>query len=374
MIRQELSRLVTNIRGWSTDRKIIIIESDDWGSIRMPSSKTYEECIKAGYPVDKNEYERYDSLESEEDLDMLFNLLLSFKDKHGNSPVITANCVVANPDFDRIKADDFECYHYELITETYKKYPQHSRSFELWKEGMDAKIFHPQYHCREHLNVSLFMNDLRHGRSEALFGFDHRMPGCISAGTEETDNYYINATNYNSPEDKKEKLSIYLEGLDLFEDLFGYRSRSIIPSNYLWSSDFNPAVRAKGVRYIQGLRKMWEPRQGGNNISHDCYLGKRNRHDLISLVRNATFEPSMPLKGINDPVNYCLSDISIAFRMQKPAVISSHRINYIGYIDEKNRSRSLRQLRSLLTEACKRWPEVEFLTSDQLGEMITRKN
>ncbi|NTW32234.1 MAG: hypothetical protein HGB12_06370 [Bacteroidetes bacterium] len=31
----------SNIPGWRTDRKILVIESDDWGSIRMPSKETY---------------------------------------------------------------------------------------------------------------------------------------------------------------------------------------------------------------------------------------------------------------------------------------------------------------------------------------------
>jgi len=56
--------------------------------------------------------------------------------------------------------------------------------------------------------------------------------------------------------------------------------------------------------------------------------------------------------------------------MKKPALISSHRLNYIGYIDENNRKKNLRQLKTLLSEVIKRWPDVEFLTSDQLGETI----
>ncbi len=114
-------RHLSNFPGWRTNRKIVVIESDDWGSIRMPSKEVYEKCLKAGYPVHLNEYERYDSLASKDDLELLFGLLASVKDKNDKPAVITANCVVANPDFEKIKKDDFLKYHYELITDNISK-------------------------------------------------------------------------------------------------------------------------------------------------------------------------------------------------------------------------------------------------------------
>jgi hypothetical protein len=34
-IKQNLSRNLSNLPGWRTNRHIIVMESDDWGSIRM---------------------------------------------------------------------------------------------------------------------------------------------------------------------------------------------------------------------------------------------------------------------------------------------------------------------------------------------------
>ncbi len=62
MIKKIIGRSLINLLGWRTSRKIVVIESDDWGSIRMPSHDVYTKCLKEGYPVDKNAYERYDSL------------------------------------------------------------------------------------------------------------------------------------------------------------------------------------------------------------------------------------------------------------------------------------------------------------------------
>ena len=71
-----------------------------------------------------------------------------------------------------------------------------------------------------------------------------------------------------------------------------------------------------------------------------------------------------------DPVERCLSDMHIAFKMHKPAVIISHRINYVGYIDRSNRNRNLKMLNRVLSLALKRWTDIEFMTSDQLGKTI----
>jgi len=372
-LRQHAARYARNIRGWRTHRKIVVIESDDWGSIRMPSRKVYEQCLKAGYRVDNNPYESYDSLASEDDLELLFDLLNGYKDKNGNAPVITANILPANPDFEEIEANGFQKYHYELVTETFKQYPQHSRCFELWKKGKETGIFFPQSHGREHLNVSLFMQDLYHGKEEALFGFNHNMPGSIPKENPDQGNKYVVSLEYGNPTDKEEKLSIVLEGLRLFETLMGYHSKSFIPPNYIWSPDFDEQMATAGVQFYQGQKKLKEPRFNGSLRLHSHYLGDNNEFDQINLMRNCFFEPTLFGREVH-AVDKCLKDVQTAFRMKKPAIISTHRLNYVGFIDERNRDQNLTKLTRLLTRILKWWPDVEFLNSVQLGNVIAAES
>ena len=85
------------------------------------------------------------------------------------------------------------------------------------------------------------------------------------------------------------------------------------------------------------------------------------------MVRNCLLEPA----GTGaDWVGSCLRNMAWAFRFGKPAVIGSHRYNYIGSIDPANRDEGLRQLGTLLKEVVRRWPDVWFLSSPELGEMI----
>jgi hypothetical protein len=73
-----------------------------------------------------------------------------------------------------------------------------------------------------------------------------------------------------------------------------------------------------------------------------------------------------------DWVDSCLFDISTAFRWHKPAIISSHRVNYIGALYRENRDNGLIQLEALLREIMKSWPDARFVTSAELGEFIAK--
>ena len=356
------------MKGWRTDRKIVVIESDDWGSIRMPSRAVYEKCLKAGYPVHLNKYEKYDSLLSEDDLSLLFDVLSKYKDKNKRNPVITANCVVANPDFERIAKDDYQNYYFELITDTFNRYPKHKNNFEIWRQGIEKGVFFPQFHAREHLNVSKFMKALQRGDEDVKFAFRNQMPGLFSKGNTLKGNDYVEATHYESEKDKIDKLAIYLEGLDLFEQLFGYKSLSIIPTNYKWSPDFNHSIFQKEVKYIQGRFKMCEPVPGSKMKFFKHFLGKKNEYGQITLMRNVYFEPTVLNK--QDIVGDCLRQIEIAFKLMKPSIVSCHRINFSGFIFAENRDLNLVLFNQLLKSITKRWPEVEFLTSTELGEVI----
>ena len=46
-----LSVHASNIPGWCTNRKIVVIESDDWGSIRMSSLEAFKKLLKAGTAI-----------------------------------------------------------------------------------------------------------------------------------------------------------------------------------------------------------------------------------------------------------------------------------------------------------------------------------
>lgn len=336
----------------------------------MPSRDVYQKCLQAGYPVDRTWYERFDSLLSEDDLELLFETLTAFRDSAGRHPVITANVIVGNPDFDAIEANGREHYQHELITETFKRYPKHGRCLDLWNEGIRKRVFFPQFHGREHLNVALFMDAVKRRDPAAVFAFEHRMAGCVAKGTGFPQNPYVRATQFRSAEEKEEVRKAQVEGLKLFEKLFGFRSRTMIPTNYIWSGDFDSSVADMGVECFQAAPVMKEQQVDGSSIPVRRKIGQRNDCGQVYLVRNAAFEPSQSHEPRMRSVDRCLYQIRGAFQLQKPAIISSHRINFCGFIDETNRDQNLEALRALLTAVLRKWPDVEFVTSEELLDVV----
>lgn len=368
-IKKKLKNHLSNMSGWRTKKKIVVLESDDWGAIRMPSAEVLTQLKKSGIKTDRCHYVSNDSLASEEDLSLLFETLNTISENTGKKPVLTANVVMANPDFDKIKESGYKEYHYEWFTETLKKYPVHSGSFNLWQEGVKEGVFYPQFHAREHLQVTRWLAQLRNKGSETEQAFYHNVFGLSTTVTNEDRRSYLAAYEVENEKQQQFVLDSIREGLNKFQNVFGFKSESAIAPNYTWNHEMEKVLMECGIRYLQGGRVQRSPdiTTGTNQyIRHS--LGDQNSLGQIYLVRNCTFEPSSnPSK---DWVNSCLSDIKTAFFWKKPAVIQSHRVNYIGYINPANRDKSLKLLETLLTGILKRWPDVEFMSSDELGKQI----
>lgn len=369
--KQTITHNLLNILGWRTKRKIVVIESDDWGSVRMPSREAYEKLLKAGIRVDKCHYCSNDSIASEIDLSHLFEMLYSVVDKNNHSAVITANVVVANPDFKKIRDNGFEKYYFTKITDGLSQIKGCENSLKLWKEGYQDGCFIPQSHGREHLNVSRWMYYLRNNYQETRLAFDLGVYGISQHITSEKRKSFLPAFDYTTLKEEEEVNLIAADGLRIFENILGFRSISFIAPNYIWGKSLEKILWNNGVKYIQGTQlARYKNSESKNNRCRIRYNGKRNVYGMIDLARNAMFEPSAnPNK---DWVDSCLADINIAFRWMHPAVICSHRVNFVGGINIKNRDQNLKLFSRLLKQIKQKWPDVEFMSSDQLGELIKK--
>jgi len=370
--KKRLIQNLINIPGWQTNRKIVVIESDDWGSIRMPSLKVLKILLESGMRIDNLAYNKYDSLASEEDLSCLIDILMSIKDFCGNYPVFTLNTIVGNPDFEKIRKSKFKKYFFEPFTETLKRYPEHINSFSLWKQGIAKGVFKPQFHGREHLNVHRWLRALQADNKDIYKAFNLGMFD-LSIETKITENSFVDALNFETQDEVAFLKQALAEGLDLFHSLFGYRSLSFVAPKYIWPCEIERTLVEKGVRIIQSIHNQLEPLSGSKHqfrkIFH--YTGQRNKEGLYFIVRNASFEPSE--KPDYDWIDDILSKAKSAFLWKKPLVISSHRLNYIGFINRENRDKNLNMLKIMLKTLIKTFPDIEFLSTDHLGEQIIKE-
>jgi hypothetical protein len=372
-IRERLAKNYINWIGWSTKKKYVIIESDDWGTIRMPSKTVYLELIKQNIPVDKFSFDKHDSLESTEDLEALFDVLYSVKDNNGHPAVLTAYHVMANPNFEEIEKNGKTQYVYETILDTYNRNPHTKDSFTAIQKGMKMGIYIPQFHGREHIHVGRWMEAINSKSSKEQLGFKHK--AIISSfGIDDIEPYkkdYFKGFDFDNELEEQEVISIHKDGLKLFKEIFGMDSITFTAQGSVWGNSILEMLKSEGIELIGGQQLQPNGYKGYKRI--DKIWGKRNDYGLTHWRRNVLFEPSRNQEF--DWVQKCISEMEIAFRWGKPAVISSHRENFIGSIFPENREKSLQNLKNLLIALLKKWPDIEFISSEQLAKvMITDLN
>lgn len=360
---------VSNWPGWRTDRTIVVIESDDWGSIRMPSRETLNELILKGYPLEKCTYSSNDALETNKDLEYLLDILNSVRDAKGHPAIFTVNNIVANPDFKKIKEANFRKYFYEPFVASLERFPNRDKVMSLYRKGIDEKLLKPQFHGREHVHADHWINTLRNGSQKLLEIFDHDMFTYYKGENSSCKSEFLDALAAYDENQLTSLETKIKEGLDLFEEIWGYRSKTIIAPCYIWNRKTEEFFHRYGINLIQSGRVQKEPT--GNEEKYNLirrYTGQKNKYGQVYTIRNVIFEPT------SDPsidwVDKALHEISTAFLWKKPAIISAHRVNFSGSINPNNREKSLDCLYELLNKILKKWPEVEFMSSDQLAKLI----
>lgn len=354
-----ISNFHTNLSGKNISQKIVVIESDDWGSIRMPNKNVFNELLKTGIPVDKSAYCKFDTIENDEDITMLLEVLSSVKNRDGINPILTANFVTANPDFEKIRSSNFTNYFSEPISETYKKLAGHEKVLDLIRQGLGNGVIIPQFHGRDHVNVPLWF-DLLQKNKDFRLAFDFGMWG-LSKDVFPFMKKSIQAT-YDSNDLNYCKASIE-EGLGIFKDLFGFPSKSFIANNYTWASEIEKTLFDGGIRHFQGMKYQLLPLSvDGKRGKIRKYFGKKSKLGMTYGVRNCSFEPV----ELGDDYLETLFQIRIAFMLKKPAIISTHRVNFSGGMSKLTRDKNLKSFKYLLNEIVKKWPDVIFKSSNQI--------
>lgn len=368
-MKDAIIRNIKNIPGKKTKRKIVVIYVDDYGSIRVKNKRSYQELKDKGIPMDNTRFSKYDTLADREDLSKLFDILTSVRDSNGKYACLTPLAIVANPDFEMIEASNFQEYHREPFPKTLERYgPDYEGVFNLWNQGISENIFYPAYHGTEHINVKRFMQALQQEHKSVHLAFENEsvavpsFPGEIPVKNPTT-TFFI-----ESSEENKRLTEDIKVGAKMFEDLFGFRSKQFTPGAGLYSPELEKTFADCGIRYIHVQRYFAYPLGDGAYKKKFLYNGKQNECGQKYIVRNCQFEPEG--KEDNKVANECLKSIETAFRWSAPALISSHRVNFVGQLDKQYRDRGLGQLKYLLKRIVEKWPDVEFMNGDDMAETV----
>ena len=231
-MKQRLSDNLKNLRGWRTPRKLVAFAVDDYANVRVASREARQRLIDAGLDL-SHQMDRYDTLESRQDLEALFDVLDSVRDSQDHPAKFTAYALSANPDFARIRADG-EHYHGEPVPATFARLEAeqpaaYQGAWALWQEGMERGLLQPQFHGREHLNVDLFEHKLRSGAADLCANLEQDSLAGIADDPAMPGVGFTHAFGLHDAAALPGHREILADGLDRFEQVWGFRSRTFTP-------------------------------------------------------------------------------------------------------------------------------------------------
>lgn len=347
----------------------MVIESDDWGSIRMPSKEARETLRKEGIQINTNPFSKLDALETDTDYNCVVHTIDNIRNKYGKSPVITANYIMANPKFDLIAGNKFESFVYELFTDTYRQRDHDDRTIVAMYNAIKGNYIVPQYHGREHLNVITWLSLLKNQHSELSIAFKHKTFGIDCKIPSGRSSNLMAAFDYESEAGFQFVSESIKEGYSLFEEVFGFKSQSIVAPCHVWDERHEKIFQELDIQYIQTSLVQLKPGKNGYKKQYRV-LGKKNKLGQRYLVRNIYFEPAtLPSYPWIEKI---LRKAKFAFAANKPLIISMHRINFSSGIESSNRDNNLILFTTLMERLIEKYPQIEFMSSDQLGTLIAQ--
>jgi hypothetical protein len=365
---------IKNIPGWKTNRKLVAIVVDDYGNVRLDSKAAFKK-IQAKNPIKAERFDLYDTLETREDLEMLYEVLEAVEDMKGKSAILTPYALPCNIDFEKMHEDGYARYHHELLPETYQKLSvlqpsAYTGTWDLWKEGIARGVMRPEFHGREHFNLKLFEEKLAKKDPSLLVSLDNRSLVNIGSSGYSSIGWTAAFSFWDPVEDTLKFSQIMQEGLKAFENVYGYHARVFTPPAQHFPEHLEGELKNFGLKALDKPFYQRKHLGFGKYKKQFATMGYKRDKGMVEIVRNVVFEPT---NGTIDHLSKAMKQIEAAFRWNKPAIISSHRVNFCGHIDPKNRKKGLGDLKKLLKAIVVKWPEVEFVSAGELSQMISQE-
>lgn len=302
---------------WSTVRAVAI-ESDDWGLAGfVPSADAWED-------LDRHELETgrfpevywQSTLEDSAMVAALNRTLAGHVGRDGHPAVMQPNYVMSS--LAHVQ-DRWEKYDLPSLPPGYRR-PG------LWQavaQGIEAGTWYPEFHATWHYDP------------------DHRKEGALASALARE----VTARGimlFPGSEKAKElgawrSRRVLEQELDhslaVFSSLFGREVNSVMAPDYHWDDRVESMWQSRGIRVIQGKREQINPHWGSGRVGRARKFVARqwNRWRYPGrtyLERNCRLEPVQA----TDPeavVRACILDTRRAWSAGQPAIVESHRVNFI---------------------------------------------
>lgn len=344
--------------------KAVVLESDDWGLCAWAPDREAWTALADTPAFRSRAGRRYggSTLESTADVKALADLLLDHRGGDGLPPVWQANTVMANPDYPRLSAASRDPSSLPLVE--LPGMPGRWTRPGLWDEvrrATDAGVWWVELHGLHHLPESAWLAALRRGDGDARRALEQESPVCAA----------VEASGEYDPSEPSDHRRRDLErAVARFRTLTGRVPRSFCPPDYRWDESLEAEAERLGVTTFQGKAE-----QAGSPFPQlrRLLIGLRWPHvrgARFYMPPRTAFEPCGPGEGrTSAAIETALRCARGAWKRARPAVLSSHRLNYV-HLDPEWSKRGRDALHELLAALCREG--ATFLTDAEVRALVER--
>jgi hypothetical protein len=319
---------------------VLIVESDDWGPGPPQDGARLSQLAEAGRPL---------------------------RDARGRSPVITLGVVLAAPGATRERQHGNEPAYFPQVLDAKEFAPVR----EAMLAGRDAGLFALQLHGKEHFWPPAV---LRGACSDPTVLAFLQAPACAARHESLPPHLqarWIDASTLPSKPLAAEAVrAAVADEVDCFRRVFGTAPTVAVPVTFTWTAEVEGQWAKHGIRVVvtPGTRHVGRDAAGGlvddGSIirNGDCGPG-----GIVSVVRDVYFEPAL-----GHSARAVLPRVVEQFRLGRPALLETHRFNFTG--TETEAQRSIAELTELLAEALRAFPRLRFMSTEELGLALARRD
>jgi hypothetical protein len=332
----------------------VLLQSDDWGRIGVRDEEGKEQLRRLGVRLGERPYDYY-SLETAADVMAVRDMLKRHRDSTGRHACLVMNFLMANLDFVRMQAKDYNEIVLLPLTHGFPGHWSRPGLFEAYHQGIADRVFHPALHGLTHF--------CRRGVEESLAGKGEQRDLLRTFWKAETP--YIHwrmpwvgheycAAGKAGFLSQEEQQSLVRHAAELFRQFFSVQPLTACAPGYRGNADTHAAWAECGVRVAQN----------GGEAPRPPHL---DEYEMLNLYRTVDVEPSE--RGLE--VEKYMELAGACFARGIPAIISVHSINFHSTLKDF-RSTTLQALDELLFALEAKYPNLLYVHDADMYEIVTR--
>lgn len=344
--------------------KAVVLESDDWGlAAWSPDEQAHR--VLTGTPAFRTPAGRLygrSTLESAEDVRQLAAVLLEVKGRDGLPPVLQANTIVGNPDYDALEPPTFAVQSLPVVM--HPLLPSRWQRPGLWEAVRRAEaegVWWAELHGLHHLPAAAWLHALRRGMDDARSAHAQSSPICLAVQ---------GSGEYDAGESREVRAADLAAALEAFKRLFGRVPTSFCPPDYRFDDWLEEEAERLGITTLQG-----KPEQAGGR-----WVALRRRWLMLRFPHQRGARFYMPPRIAFEPRGNARSEGPVgheaviraaraAWGRGQPAIVSTHRLNF-AHLDASWSQAGRDALRALLLQLSEEG--AVFLTDAEVRQACDR--